>query len=96
MNWSNEIPPVKGVSAYSHIISDTPIGRFKIEWNKKNINGYTVDIDEKYIGIVSSLSVAKEIADRYLLEKYKELTFYFSHESSKVSTESSSSSEGEA
>jgi len=74
MKWTENNPPIEGISFYNHTISETPIGKIIIEWKawKDNIS-YDVMIDGEWIGVEYDLTKAKDIALLYIKEKSENL-----------------------
>jgi hypothetical protein len=75
MKWTEPSPPMPPVSYEDHVVCETPIGVFKIEWRGwKEGDDYSVMLDGvMWIGCEPTLDDAKAIAKKYLVDKYHEL-----------------------
>lgn len=75
MNWTEPMPPTKGISNYSHIICETPLGKAFIEWKHwKERDTYSIIIGDNYVGEGYDLDDAKRVAKNWLMNKHKELS----------------------
>ncbi len=75
MNWTEPKEPTQGVSHYTHVISETPLGQCLIEWKGwKQSDSYSVTIGNDYIGEGDDLEDGKRLAKEWLLKKYNELS----------------------
>ena len=74
-NWSEISNPKEGVSYYTHIVLETPIGRAIIEWKgwKDRDDDKAINIGNDYIGCESTLENAKQRVMDYLMGKKDEL-----------------------
>lgn len=74
LNWSEVSAPKRDVSFYTHIIAETPFGKFKIEWKSwKENDSYSIMLDGQYIGDEFELEYAKERAEQFVKSKLAEL-----------------------
>lgn len=74
MEWTDNMPPVGGVSYYDHTSCETPLGKIFIEWKSWKENpDYGITIEGEYIDTCYSLENAKLKALNYLLSKQEEL-----------------------
>jgi len=77
IHWTAECKPNMGVSHYDHTISETPLGKFIIEWKSWKENpSYDIQLNGEWIGCEYDLNDAKEKAKEYLANKYNELKLY--------------------
>lgn len=78
MNWTKPNKPTQDISRYDHVICETPLGIFKIEWKGWNANdGYSLTLDDNdWIGVEYDLRSAKTLARNYLIQKHKELSAF--------------------
>lgn len=77
MKWSENKPPIEGISKYNHCTCETPLGEIKIEWKScKDSTVYNVFIDYKWLNYNYSLQEAKLAAHKHLCNKQIELTEY--------------------
>lgn len=77
MKWTEPKKVTEGVSFYDHVIAETPIGRIMIEWKSwKDNDGYSVMLDNEWIGVGFDLEEAKQIGKNYLSDKLKKFTEY--------------------
>jgi hypothetical protein len=75
MNWTEPKEPTKGISYYTHVTCDTPLGVCLIEWKGwKENDSYSVTIGNEYIGEGWSLEDAKRLAKNWLTRKHNELS----------------------
>lgn len=78
MNWTEPKDPTEGVSHYSHVISETPLGQCLIEWKGwKQSDSYSVTIGNEYIGEGYDLEDGKRLAKDWLTKKHNELSELF-------------------
>ena len=74
MNWTEQKPPTEGESFYDHITCKTPLGEVLIEWKSwKKDSDYSIMLNDVYLGTEYGLNEAKYHAEKYLMEKLKEL-----------------------
>jgi len=77
MNWTEESKPKEGISHYTHVIAETPLGRCIIEWKGwKESDSYSITLGNDYIGDEFTLESAKERANTFLVGKKEELSSY--------------------
>ena len=83
MNWTEPADPKNGVSNYTHVMCDTPIGRFLIEWKGwKERDSYSITLQHKdgysdsYITDEIDLDSAKDRCHEYLVKRFHELKKY--------------------
>lgn len=74
MNWSKPQPPTEGFSFYNHSLLGTPLGIFRIEWKGwEDQPYYSIQLDDKWVGVEYSLEDAKETAKKYIEDRTREL-----------------------
>ena len=67
MRWSGIKGKAKGVSHYSHVVSNTSVGKFVIEWKQWEPEpSYDVLLNNGWVGFGDSLGEAKQVASDYL------------------------------
>lgn len=77
MKWTEPNDPDAKVSYYTHVISETPLGRCKIEWKGwKENDSYSITIGDEYVGDENDLDDAKELAKDWLTMKHGELSTF--------------------
>jgi len=78
MNWTEPKPPTEGESNYDHVRLQTPLGEIIITWKSwKESPSYDIEIGfGEWIGCEYSLEDAKEKAETYLVDKWKELDLF--------------------
>jgi hypothetical protein len=75
MNWTEPSDPKQGISGYTHVTSETPLGQCLIEWKGwKQSDSYSVTIGNEYIGEGYDLDDAKKLAKDWLIKKHNELS----------------------
>jgi hypothetical protein len=73
MMWSEISKPVEGVSFYDHTYLNTPLGKVIIEWKSWKESpdyGVALETEDAYIGTAFDLESAKDMASKYILDKY--------------------------
>ena len=74
-DWTEPKPPTEGISYYSHVICETPLGRCLIEWKGwKKSDSYSVTIGNDYVGEGLDLEDGKKLAREWLIKKHNELS----------------------
>lgn len=73
LNWSNEKEANEDIH-YNHIILNTPIGVFTIEWKGwKEIDGKAVYLDGYYLADFYTVEEAKDFSKFKLLQTYNDI-----------------------
>lgn len=67
--WSEEREP-NGAILYPHIVSDTPLGEFNVQYRESS---FVVYLDEKWIASNEDLEEAKKMAYLFLCKKCVEI-----------------------
>lgn len=82
LNWSEEHEANESIR-YNHILADSPLGQFSIEWKGwKDHDAYCVYLDGDYLDSDNDLDEAKLIAEKRLADKSHELFEFCSKERS--------------
>lgn len=77
MNWTEPNPPTEGESYYDHTKLETPLGKFIIEWKSwKESPSYDIMLGADWIGCEYELEDAKQNAEYYLINRFKELEVF--------------------
>ncbi len=70
--WSKHSPP-NSYCSYDHVSSDTPFGRFQIEWKSwKKYDAYCIYFHDEFLYPADDLEEAKEYCATYLRSKIEE------------------------
>jgi len=64
LQWSNEQEPCDGCR-YNHVVADSGLGRFSVEWKGWKDDSYTVYLAGEHIGDSIDLAGAKLMAEQY-------------------------------
>lgn len=73
MNWSEIKEPNKEVS-YNHVILESPLGKFVIDWKGWKENpSYDIQLNDEWIGSEYDLETAKGFVNQYLVDKTNKL-----------------------
>src|SRR5699024_4320011 len=73
LNWSEEHEANESIR-YNHILADSPIGQFSIEWKGwKEHDAMCVYLDGDYIDSVNTLEDAKLIAEKCISDKANQI-----------------------
>lgn len=73
LNWSKPYPPDDHIR-YDHVVADTLIGEFSIEWKSwKEHDAYCVYLGGQYLTSAPNLDAAKQVASNHLLSVAKAL-----------------------
>jgi hypothetical protein len=79
MKWTENKPPIEGISFYDHTISETPIGKMIIEWKSwKERPSYDIMLENEWIGVGDDVDEAKDIALNFIKEKSEKLVTFLS------------------
>lgn len=74
MNWSVHKRPDGNVSYYDHVLLESPLGTFKIEWKSwKESDNYSVILNDQYLGVGVDLSEAKKLVKNHLIDVSQKL-----------------------
>lgn len=77
LKWSEEYEANEDIR-YNHVLADSPIGKFSIEWKGwKENDVMTIYLDEHYLDCADTLEKAKEAVDIYLISKTDQLNRLF-------------------
>lgn len=75
MAWSEISPPKEGISRYTHITMNSPLGICVIEWKSwKEDEDYSISIDGEFMDYHRTLRDAKELAIKLIKRKRDELS----------------------
>lgn len=73
IEWSEEFE-ANTTTRYNHIIANTPVGEFSIQWKGwKEWDSKCVYLNDKYLHSFSEIDEAKEFVNEYLLDVYKQI-----------------------
>lgn len=77
LSWSEEYEPNE-IIRYNHILADSPIGEFSLEWKGwKENDDVAIYLDGYYLNSENTLEEAKEAVDNYLYSKTVQLIGLF-------------------
>lgn len=86
LSWSEEYKPNETIR-YNHILADSPIGKFSIEWKGwKENDDVMIYLDSYYLGYANTLEEAREAVDKYLYSKTVQLIGLFTGKEKKNET----------